>query len=197
MAQLDDPVAEVDLHPILERVGRAGQAGDRVGSGEEAWHAARLAGPVLQAALLDPFRGLRMGNDATRTERGCPQHADCVVVREDEVAERKIGQRPDDVDPTLRHDGGGTRLDSQHRIGPDDAADVRVTLRGVGVDARCELLHGGGLLGQVGRGCEGPAAHAADDRPMTLRAQAGSSTTCARIIPGTARNPVSTLAAIA
>ncbi len=75
-----------------------------------------------------------------------------MVVGEHEVAEGQVADAlADEVDPLPRHEWRGARLDGEDRIGADDAADVRITLCGVRVDAVGELLEGGFLLCQIGR----------------------------------------------
>ena len=93
---------------------------------------------------------IRRAPNADRAER-----PDGVVVGEDEVPEGELADLgANDVDPSPRHHRGGAGLDREDRIGADDAADVRVALRGVGEDAIGQLLERGFLLGQVGRARE-------------------------------------------
>ena len=47
------------------------------------------------------------------------------------------------------HERRGAGLDGEDRIGPDDAADVGVTLRGEGVHPIGQLLERGPLLGEI------------------------------------------------
>ena len=72
VAELDRAVAEVDRHRVVERVGRPRQARDGLGAGEEARHAALLAGPVGHAPLFDEGGGGRVGDDPPRAEALAP-----------------------------------------------------------------------------------------------------------------------------
>ena len=139
------------MSSVVERHGRMREAGNRLGAEEEPRHPALLARPVRLAALVDQGLRVRVGDDPARVEGRRAERPDGVVVGEDEVAEGQVADLgADDVDPPLGHDRGGARLDGEDRIGPDDAADVRVALRGEGEDAIGQLLERGLLLGQVG-----------------------------------------------
>ncbi len=132
---------------VVEGDGRPREARNGLGTGEQARHAALLAGPVGHPPLLDERRRPRVGHDAARPEGGCPERPHGVVVGQDQVAEGQVADPlAHDVDPSLRHHRGGARLDGEDRIGPHDASDVRVALRGEGEDPVGQLLEGG-LLG--------------------------------------------------
>ena len=98
-----------------------------------------------------------------------------MIVGQHQIAEWRRAQGADDVDPALGHERGGAGLDREDRIGADDAADVRVALGGVGVDAVCQLLERRLLLGKISRRGKGLPTHAGDDRsPETESGSCGS-----------------------
>ena len=143
VAQLDPPVAEVERELVVERHRRMRETGNRLGTEEEARHAALLARPVLLAALVDQGLRVGVGDDPPRVEGRCAERPHGVVVGQHEVAEGEVADLgADDVDPSLGHHRRGARLDGEDRIGPDDAADVRVALRGEGEDAIGQLARG-------------------------------------------------------
>ena len=127
------------------------ETGNRRGAEEEARHAALLACPVLLAALVDQGLRVGMGDDSPRVEGRCAERPHGVVMGQHEVPEGKVADLgADDVDPSPGHHRRGTRFDGEDRIGPDDAADVRVALRREGEDTIGQSLEGGLLLRQVG-----------------------------------------------
>jgi hypothetical protein len=151
MAKLDASVPEIEREHVVERQRGTRETGNRLGAEEEARHSALLARPVLLTALVDQRLRLGVRDDASRDEGRCAERPDRVVVGEDEVAEGQVADlAANDVDPPLGHHRGGTGLDREDRIGPDDAADIRVALRGVGEDAVGQRLERGLLLGEVG-----------------------------------------------
>ena len=62
-SQLNAAPTELQAHLVLEGVRGAGKPGDGVGALEEARHAALLARPVLETALLDQLGGHGSGDD--------------------------------------------------------------------------------------------------------------------------------------
>ena len=92
----------------------------------------------------------RVGHDPARVKGRRTERADRVVVGQHEIPKGQVADAvADDIDPLLRHERSGARLDGEDRVGPDDAADVRVALGGEGEDAVGQGLEGRLLLGEV------------------------------------------------
>jgi hypothetical protein len=159
VAQLDPPIPQVEAEGLAECLGRPRQAGNRLGALEEPRHAALLGCPVGQATLLDERRRLLVGDDPPRPEGAGTQGAHGVVVGQHQVAEGQVGERPHHVDPLARHDRRGPRLDGQHALVANDAADVRVALRGEGIDPLGKALEGRFLDGEIRARGEGLGTH--------------------------------------
>ena len=132
MTQPHLALAEPDSHLAGEGDGRPGQPGDAFHRAEQAREATDLGIHVLPAALDDQGARHVRGDDLGPGIGGRPEHADGMVVAEQHVADRLVGQRPHARDEALRHDRGCLRIDNHHRIIADDDPGIGVALGGEG-----------------------------------------------------------------
>jgi hypothetical protein len=133
--------------------------GHRLDRAEEARKALDLALHVLLAALEDELVGRAAGDDVLRAIRGSTEHADRVVVRQHDVADRLVGDFADAPDHVLRHHRRGLRVDHHDRVVADDDAGVGVALGRVGVRVIGQLVEADLLLDDVGMRRELLRAH--------------------------------------
>lgn len=98
-----------------------------------------------------------MRDDGFRVECRGAEHADSVVVREDEVPDRLVGVLAKLLKPALRSNRRGQCLEADDEIFAFDRPDVGIALRRECVDAVGENLEGLLLLAEIGRGCERPS----------------------------------------
>ena len=92
------------------------QAGNALGILEQAREASEFRFPILLPALLDQPVG-RIGSDhPVRVIGGSAQHPHRVVMGEDHVADRLVGDPCHPRDHVARHGGRGLRIDDHAAI---------------------------------------------------------------------------------
>ena len=155
--QLQAPAVTTQLngHPLAEGQRRMGQAGNGGRLLEQARHAAELAVPVLQAALVDELAGHVAADDGLGAVGARAEHTHRVVVGQHEELDRLVGVLAQFAEPLAGGDRCGARLDADQKVFALDGTDVRIALRGQRVDAVGEDFQGLFLRRRVGARCEG------------------------------------------
>ena len=154
LLDLDLAVAEIDGHRIREGGGRPGQAGDALMALEQAGEALELAVPVLLAALDHHGAGLVRHDDLRVAEGAGAEHADRVVVGQDHMADRLVGDLADLGDDHLGQARGGLGLDDHDAVVADDDARIRVALGGEGPEILADLGEADFLFAKIALACE-------------------------------------------
>ena len=103
--------AEPDRHLIGKRDRRPGQAGDALDRAEQAGKAADLGIHILLAALGDERAGPGRGEYFRAGIGGSAEHADGVIMRQQDVFDRLVGDFRHPFDHLPRHDRRGLRVD--------------------------------------------------------------------------------------
>ena len=105
------------------------------------------------AALFDQFARARRGQDFGADIGGGAKDAHGVIVRQQDVFDRLVGDLLHPVDHLPRHHRRGLGVDHHHAVVADDDPGIRVALGGEGVEVGPDGIEGDGLVGQIaGRG---------------------------------------------
>ena len=152
-AELQDlhfELPEPQRHLALEHEIGPGEARHRFDRLKEARKALDLALHVLCAAFDDEVARILARNDVLGLVRRRTQYAHSVVMRQDDILDRLIGDFADATDNVLRHHRRGLRVDYHHGIVADDDAGVGIAFRRVGVGVFGQLVEADLFLFEVG-----------------------------------------------
>jgi len=102
---------------------------------KQARKALELAVPILLSALGD-HRARRIRHDDLIGSKGrCAENANRMIVGQNDVADRLVGNFADLFDDFVRKARGRLRLNDHHAVIANDHARVRITLSGEGPEA--------------------------------------------------------------
>src|SRR3982074_1056263 len=152
-AEMHDPtltLAEPHRHALRKGDARPSEAGNRRGGAEEPGEPADLGIHVLPAAPHDHLAGdIGAENFGALVARGA-QHPHRVVMREQHVFDRLVGDLAHALDHLLCHCGSGLRVDHHDGVVAHDDAGIGVAFGRIGIEAAAHLVEGHGLFGGVG-----------------------------------------------
>ena len=104
-------------------------------------------------AFGDKSVGLLRSENALSLIGRCAKHADGVIVRQDHILDRLVGDGADPFDDLPGHRGRRLRVENSAAIVADDDARVRIAFRRKGEETRSDFGERDLLLGQIaGRG---------------------------------------------
>src|SRR5438552_3147714 len=155
LADLHFELAEPDRELAAERERRPRKTGNGMRAAEEPREAADLAPHVLRAALADELEGGIARNDVLGAIGRGAEHADGVVVREHDIADRLGRQLADAPDHLARHERRRLCIDHHHRVVADDHAGIGIALCGERPAIHGQALKADPLGLQIGLGGEG------------------------------------------
>ena len=148
--ELDLQLAEPKRQPLFEHQRRPSEARHRLDRLEQPRKALDLAFHVGLAALRNEIVGVAAGDDVLGLVARRAQHAHGVIVRQHDVLDRLVGDRPDAADHILRHHRRGLRVDDHDRVVADYDTGVRVALGRIRIRVLGELVEADLFLLQVG-----------------------------------------------
>src|SRR6516225_7298245 len=108
--------AKEERHLAFEGERRPSQTWDALCISEQPWKAAKLRFPILLPALGYESMGLLRGNDPLGLVSRCAQYANGVIVREDDVFDRLVGDGANLLDHLPRHSGCCLRVEHRATI---------------------------------------------------------------------------------
>ncbi len=147
LKDLDLQLADPQRHLVLEH--HVGQV--RPGTESTAWNKRGkrpISIEIRLAALHDQIVGVAARDDLLGAVGRSAQHAHRMIVRQQDVPDRLVGDLADARDDVLRHDRGRLRVDHHNAVVADDDAGVRVAFRRVGISIVRQLVEGDLLLCQ-------------------------------------------------
>ena len=143
-------LAEPDRDLIGKRDRGPGEAGNAFDRAKQAREAADLGIHVGLAALGDQAAGAGRRQDFGTGIRGRTKHAHGVIMREQDIFDRLVGDLFHAVDDLPRHHRRGLRIDHHHAVVADNDPGIGIALGGEGVEVRPNRVEGDGLVGQIG-----------------------------------------------
>jgi hypothetical protein len=148
-------LAEPKRHFTAERHRRPRQSGHAFDGLEEAREALDLALHVLRAALDDQIVRIRAGDDFLRRVARGAEHAHRVIVRQQHVPDREVGDAADAPQHVLRHHRRRLCIGDQHGVVADHDAGVRIAFGRVGVRVFRQAIEADRLFLHVRTGRKG------------------------------------------
>ena len=160
MNDFDPALAEPQGHAVLEGESRPRHARRHAfDTTKEAREATDLARLVLLAALDDQFAGGLAGDDLGGVKCRRAEHADSMIVRQQHVLDRFVGDGFHPGDDVARHQRCRLRIDDHAAVVANDDAGIGIAFSGVGVEAVAQRGEGDGFLAGVGGRGEAGGGH--------------------------------------
>ena len=102
----------------------------------------------LPRSTISAARGVR-GEDFGPDISGGAEHAHGVVVREQDVFDRLVGDLRHAIDHLARHHRRGLGVDDHHAIVADNHPGIGIAFSGEGIEIGADRVEGDGLVGEI------------------------------------------------
>src|SRR6266436_6993204 len=142
-------LAEKQRHFAFEGMRGPSEAGNAFRIPEQPRKTTVFRFPILLPSLGDEAMGLLRRDDALRIKARRAEDADRVIMRQDNVFDRLVGDSPYLLDDAASHCGRRLRVENRATVVADDYASVGIAFRGKGVEIGPDFRERYLLFGEI------------------------------------------------